>query len=113
RRHRQRCTGSGTSRGDARGSRRPRARIELSRGRRRQLAARALAGMRSLLEGELQPVSVGAPLFAETLEQQGVDVGRVEWQPPADGDAELASILTRSWVATIDQANQVALRKVL
>jgi hypothetical protein len=67
----------------------------------------------SLLGGDLSVVSVGAPLFADTLAEQGVDVARVDWRPPADGDLELVSVLTRSWHPSIDTANSDALRRVL
>jgi hypothetical protein len=69
--------------------------------------------MQSLLNGELRVVSSGAALFADDLAQQGVEVERVDWRPPADGDPELAQLLAGVWDPAIDTANQVALRRVL
>jgi hypothetical protein len=68
---------------------------------------------RSLLDGDLRVVSAGAALFADDLASQGVPVERVDWRPPAEGDADLASRLGRLWTPAIDAANQVALRRVL
>ncbi|HEX8969363.1 MAG TPA: DUF1116 domain-containing protein, partial [Chloroflexota bacterium] len=67
----------------------------------------------TLLEAPLRALSVGAPLFADTLASQGVAVERVDWRPPAEGDPELAASLGQTWDTTIDRANQVALRRVL
>ena len=58
-------------------------------------------------------ISAGAPLFADTLAAQGVAVERVDWRPPAAGDAALAGMLARTWDPSIDRANEVALRRVL
>jgi hypothetical protein len=67
----------------------------------------------ALLGGELKVISAGAPLFADTLEAQGVPVERVEWLPPANGDPDLAGLLAHTWRADVDAANQQALRRVL
>ncbi|HEY2593519.1 MAG TPA: DUF1116 domain-containing protein, partial [Chloroflexota bacterium] len=67
----------------------------------------------SLLDEAPRVVSVGAPLFADTLSTQGVSVERVEWRPPADGDLELAALLGRLWTEETDRANAEALRRVL
>ncbi len=67
----------------------------------------------SLLNEELRVVSVGAPLFSDTLSNQGVIVQRVDWRPPADGDPELAGLLGRLWTEEIDRANATAVRQVL
>jgi len=69
--------------------------------------------VRPLLDGPPGVLSVGAPLFAETLVQQGVAVGRVDWRPPADGDPALAAILARAWHPRIEAANATALRRLL
>jgi hypothetical protein len=61
----------------------------------------------------LRVISAGAPLFADTLAAQGVAVERVDWRPPAEGDANLAGALARTWDVAIDRANEVALRRVL
>jgi hypothetical protein len=67
----------------------------------------------SLLDDGLRMVSVGAPLFADTLSNQGVGVVRVDWRPPAEGDLDLAGMLGRLWTEATDQANATALRRVL
>jgi len=69
--------------------------------------------MRPLLESPLRVLSAGAALFADTLADQGVAVERIDWRPPAEGDAQLAGQLGRLWRQRIDAANQVALRRVL
>ena len=69
--------------------------------------------MSSLLEEPLRVLAVGAPLFAETVAEQGVAVERVDWRPPADGDAELAGLLGQLWDPVVDAANRVALERVL
>jgi uncharacterized protein DUF1116 len=67
----------------------------------------------TLLEGSLRVVSAGAPLFADTLVDQGVAVERVDWHPPADGDAALARLLGGLWDESVDAANAKALQRVL
>lgn len=67
----------------------------------------------SLLDRSLRVLSVGAPLFADTLASQGVAVERVDWRPPADSDPELANLVAWLWDPSIDRANDVALRRVL
>ncbi len=69
--------------------------------------------MKSLLTDEPRVVSVGTPLFAETLTAQGVSVESVDWRPPAEGDQELADMLARTWQPSVDAANEQALRRVL
>jgi uncharacterized protein DUF1116 len=69
--------------------------------------------MRPLLDGALRALAVGAPLFADTVANQGVPVERVDWRPPADGDPGLASKLATLWDPSIDAANEVALQRVL
>jgi len=67
----------------------------------------------SLLDSPLRSIAVGAPLFAETLEAQSASVQRVDWQPPAQGDGDLAAELGSLWTAEIDEANTTALQHVL
>jgi hypothetical protein len=67
----------------------------------------------TLLDGAGGVVSVGAPLFADALAAQGVEVERVDWQPVAGGDPELASLLGTTWHEAIDRANEEALQHVL
>jgi FdrA protein len=47
----------------------------------------------TLLQQELEVVNIGLELFAESLEQQGVKVAHVTWEPPAKGNPELVAIL--------------------
>lgn len=68
--------------------------------------------MQSLLDRPLRAVSVGAPLFGETLAAQGVAVEQVDWRPPAGGSEAVAALLGGLWNPSIDAANQTALRKV-
>ena len=58
--------------------------------------------MKPLLESDLDVVSVGAPLFADTLEAQQVAVERIDWRPPAEGDPELSRLLGRLWRPDVD-----------
>jgi Protein of unknown function (DUF1116) len=66
-----------------------------------------------MLNADLQVISAGAPIFAEALASQGVDVEQVDWRPPADGDPDLVAELKRTWQSCVDEANAVALRRVL
>ncbi len=49
----------------------------------------------ALLEQPLVVVNLGLTGFAAELAAQSVDVVSVDWRPPADGDAELADILSK------------------
>jgi FdrA protein len=49
--------------------------------------------LRELLAGKPVFVNVGVADFADSLEASGFDVVRVEWTPPAGGDAEVAALL--------------------
>ena len=51
--------------------------------------------IRKLLEGSLKVVNVGLEDFARDLDRRGVVVVHVDWSPPADGDPELADLLSR------------------
>jgi FdrA protein len=46
-----------------------------------------------VLEQPLVIVNLGLKGFAESLEQQGVEVVQVDWIPPAGGDAEMQELL--------------------
>lgn len=46
-----------------------------------------------LLSGPLVVVNVGLRGFAESLEEQEVDVIQVDWLPPAGGDREMIDLL--------------------
>jgi FdrA protein len=47
------------------------------------------------LQDPLMAINVGLESFAESLEAQEADVVQVDWRPPAGGNEELMSILTR------------------
>ena len=40
-------------------------------------------------------INVGLEIFAKELASQGFDVTHVDWVPPAGGDPELASLLSK------------------
>lgn len=46
-----------------------------------------------LTEVELIVINVGLQGFAESLEQQEVEVVQVDWLPPAGGDQEMVELL--------------------
>jgi FdrA protein len=46
-----------------------------------------------LLCGPLVVVNVGLRGFADSLEEQAVDVVQVDWLPPAGGDREMIDLL--------------------
>jgi Protein of unknown function (DUF1116) len=68
--------------------------------------------MRPLLDRPPRVVTVGARLFADSLVDQDVAVARVDWRPPASGDAKLSSSLSRLWTPDIDASNVQALKRV-
>ena len=49
--------------------------------------------LEELLRGPLVVVNVGLRGFAESLEEQEVDVVQVDWLPPAGGDREMMELL--------------------
>jgi len=46
-----------------------------------------------LLHAPLLVINVGLRGFAESLEEQGVDVTQVDWVPPAAGDQKMIDLL--------------------
>ena len=44
---------------------------------------------------ELKVINIGIPSFADDLATQGVSVVKVDWKPPAGGDAEMMKILDK------------------
>jgi len=58
-------------------------------------------------------VNIGLKSFAENLEKQGIDVIHVNWRPPAGGDLERIRLLSQIEGEEVDQANQVAIKKIL
>lgn len=51
--------------------------------------------VKDLLEEQLVVINIGLRGFAESLEQQEVDVVQVDWVPPAGGDQELIDLLEK------------------
>jgi hypothetical protein len=46
-----------------------------------------------ILEQTLVVINLGLKGFAQSLEQQGVEVAQVDWIPPAGGDQEMIDLL--------------------
>lgn len=46
-----------------------------------------------ILSGHLIVINIGLSGFAESLEEQDVEVVQVNWTPPAGGDQELIDLL--------------------
>ncbi len=55
-------------------------------------------------------VNIGADLFADAIEEQGVSVTRVAWRPPAGDAHALAKLLADP---SVDEANAVAVERML
>src|SRR4051794_11943107 len=74
----------------------------------------------NLLQQGPRVLNVGVRAFAETLAQVGAPHLHVDWQPPAQGDSELASVLAAladdtapgSIGERIKTANEEALRRI-
>lgn len=49
----------------------------------------------ALFEQSLDIISVGLEGFAEELSGQQVQVTHLDWRPPAEGDPELAELLSK------------------
>ena len=52
-------------------------------------------GSRSLLEGPPKVINLGLESFAHQLKDEGIELVHVDWSPPAQGDIELASLLSK------------------
>jgi hypothetical protein len=61
-------------------------------------------------QNTLSVINVGADLFADALETQGVDVSRVAWRPPAGDQQALIQLLADP---SVDSANQQAVERML
>ena len=51
--------------------------------------------LEELLQNGPVVINLGVLGFAESLQDQGVEVVHVDWSPPAGGDAEMAELLDR------------------
>jgi FdrA protein len=49
----------------------------------------------SLLAGPPRVINVGLEMFATDLANQGAQVAHVRWSPPAGGNEQLASLLSK------------------
>lgn len=69
----------------------------------------------ALLGSPLKVVNVGLESFAQDLSASGVEVVQVDWRPPAQGDVNLAKMLSvlESRADEIDLANQIAIERML
>jgi hypothetical protein len=47
----------------------------------------------TLLSGPLVVINIGLRGFAESMEQQEIEVLQVDWKPPAGGDQEMIDLL--------------------
>ncbi len=78
-------------------------------------AAGRTVDARALLEGPLSIVHLGLDDVVHGAEAAGVEVARVDFQPPAGGDPGRMRLLAelRSWASSIDRANKTALERFL
>ena len=51
--------------------------------------------LEELLQNGPVVINLGVLGFAESLQDQGVEVVHVDWSPPAGGDAEMAELLDK------------------
>jgi FdrA protein len=51
--------------------------------------------LEELLQNGPVVINLGVREFAESLQDQGVEVVHVDWAPPAGGDTELAKLLDK------------------
>lgn len=49
--------------------------------------------LEELLQNGPVVINLGVREFAESLQEQGVEVVHVDWAPPAGGDTEMAELL--------------------
>jgi len=52
-------------------------------------------GVERLLHAPLIVIAIGLRNFAESLQQQEVEVVQVDWTPPAGGDKDMADLLEK------------------
>jgi hypothetical protein len=51
--------------------------------------------LQQMLQDKPAVINIGVRDFAESLEDQEVEVVHVEWSPPAGGDREMAELLQK------------------
>ncbi|HVA24197.1 MAG TPA: DUF1116 domain-containing protein [Chloroflexota bacterium] len=66
--------------------------------------------MTAILGGTLGAVNVGLELFERELREQGVDVAGVDWRPSSSPAIET---LARLWRPDVEDANRLAIRRLL
>ena len=57
--------------------------------------SRGESGAEALFEQPLDILTIGLDGFTEELTTQGIQVMQLDWRPPAQGDAELAELLSK------------------
>ncbi len=53
------------------------------------------ARIEKLLSGPVVVINLGLGQFANSLEEQGVEVVQVQWTPPASDDQEMKDLLAK------------------
>ncbi len=48
-----------------------------------------------LLHADIRVINIGVEIFAQHLEDQDIPVVRVDWVPPARGNASIAMLLSK------------------
>lgn len=48
---------------------------------------------KSMIDSELVAINLGLNQFAESLENQDIEVVKINWSPPAGGDQEMQALL--------------------
>jgi hypothetical protein len=71
-----------------------------------------MKNLNKLFRSKLQLVNIGLETFNDTLISQKIPSIHLEWKPPAQGNAELATILSSLNFKKIDEANQIALDRI-
>ena len=69
--------------------------------------------MSGLLQGPVRVVNVGLARFARELAASGTEVVQVDWRPAAGGKPELLAALSALDSSAVEEANRVALAKIL
>jgi hypothetical protein len=50
---------------------------------------------KNILEQPIIAINLGLNQFAESLEEQEIEVTYINWSPPADGDEEMTDLLDK------------------
>ncbi|MFX1511106.1 MAG: DUF1116 domain-containing protein [Promethearchaeota archaeon] len=72
-----------------------------------------MTASKKILDVPLKIINIGLESFYESLIQQGVEALHVDWRPPAGGDPELAKLLDCVEKKEIEEANNLAISRVL